>query len=80
MFKRILFWGIFITALTACDEGLAPVKAQSQPRVIVLEEKDHGRKLNLKKGEILVLQLKAQFGTGYSWQLKSYDLVFKVNQ
>lgn len=42
----------------------------SQPRITVINEKDNGRKLCLKRGEILAVRLQAQFGTGYRWELR----------
>lgn len=68
MLKCILFLTILaITSIGGDLLGFYKTRAQS-PRVITLSEKDNGRKIRLKKGEILVLKLNAQFGTGYSWQ------------
>jgi predicted secreted protein len=49
------------------------VKTQAQPRVLTFTEKDDGSQIELKTGDVLVLKLKAQFGTGYSWQISAND-------
>jgi predicted secreted protein len=62
--------------------GVYQVKAQTAPRIITLTEADNNREIKLKKSDILVLKLKAQFGTGYSWQFAAGDdkLLKLVNQ
>jgi predicted secreted protein len=71
MLKRILFLSLWMIIAVFGGErfGLCQVKAQSAPRVFTLSEKDNGRKIALRKSDILVLKLQAQFGTGYSWQV-----------
>lgn len=41
----------------------------SQPRITVISESDNGRQLCLRRGEVLEVRLKTQFGTGYRWEL-----------
>lgn len=51
---------------------IRPAAAQTT-RVLTLSETDDGRRIRLKKGDRLVIKLKAQFGTGYNWQLAAND-------
>jgi predicted secreted protein len=79
MLKRILFLSFWIAIAVIGGErfGLCQVKAQSVPRVFTLSEKDNGRKIRLRKSDILVLKLQAQFGTGYSWQVAASNKIFR---
>lgn len=46
-----------------------PSVAVSRSKTIILTDDDNGRDIRLKRGELLEIHLRAQFGTGYSWQL-----------
>ena len=39
------------------------------PRIVTLQEQDHGRTLRLTTGDQLIVTLKTQPGTGYAWNL-----------
>jgi inhibitor of cysteine peptidase len=72
MIRYILFLNILAVFVIGGDRlGLYQVQAQSV-RTTILSEQDDGRKIQLKKGDVLVLKLKAQFGTGYSWKAAVY--------
>jgi predicted secreted protein len=69
MLKYVLFLNILAVTFIGGDWlGFYQIKAQSV-RTITLTEKDDARTIRLKKGDVLVLKLKAQFGTGYRWRV-----------
>ncbi len=68
MLKYVLFLNILAVTLFGGDWlGFCQAQAQSV-RTINLSDQDDTRKIQLNKGDVLVLKLQAQFGTGYRWQ------------
>ena len=57
-------------ALGCCFIGLAlPVGANDGGKNVTITENDNGQSIALRKGDVLVVKLSAQLGTGFGWQL-----------
>lgn len=55
---------VLIGAVLTAQAG---VPTSSPSKTIILTEADNGRDIRLKRGEVLEIRLRAQFGTGYRW-------------
>lgn len=62
--------------LLVCPAGEAEPGKAAMPGPsdrLVLTDKDNGRSINLRLGEVLTLRLEASPGTGYGWQVVQDD-------
>lgn len=57
---------VLIGAVLTAQAGAPTV---SPSKTTILTEADKGRNIRLKRGEVLEIRLRAQFGTGYRWEL-----------
>ncbi len=71
MVIRIILFVLAAVAFSA--NGQSPVGGDpstlTQPRVTTVTELDNGSTICIKVGEVIEVSLKAQFGTGYRWEL-----------
>ena len=57
-------------AFATCSHRLSP---QSSDNEVVVTNKDNGKTTAVVKGNVLVIRLESQPGTGYAWRIGKYE-------
>lgn len=60
---------LFVLVANGQNSTVGQPSAPAQPHIVTVTESNSGRSICIAAGEVLEIRLKAQFGTGYRWEL-----------
>lgn len=69
---RRIFWTGVLPAVVGLLSSCASSR-QVAPETVHLDEADSGRTIDLRKGQVLILTLRANVTTGYAWKVTRLD-------
>lgn len=72
--SRLLLPLVLCVAACFCVAADNPAPASKQDgKKVTVTEKDNGGETCLARGDVLVVRLEAQYGTGYGWSVVKYE-------